>query len=121
MSDTKINKYGGNWQKICNEYYILCYSKNNTLYFTMHVIYYIILYIIRYIYISYQYHLPAFVSIHRCLHSRSLWFGHWILILFCCHLLRKLLTRQVLYGLTRDTCQIRPILSTYASYIYLQT
>ena len=62
-------------------------------------------------------HLTMFVSLHRCLYSRSLRFCLWILIRLCCHLLTKLLTLRTQHDLTRDTCQIRPILFTYASYI----
>ena len=76
---------------------------------------------IRYIYVSYQYHQITFVALHRSLHSRSSRSCHWILILLYCHLLTTLQTRPKKHGLTRDTCQTRPILSTYASYIYLQT
>ena len=84
----------------------------------LYYIEYIVLEIHTYPYLS---HLTMFVSLHRCLHSRSLRFGHWILIRLCCHLLKCLLTIHFEHGLTRDTCQIRPILPTHASFLYLQT
>ena len=88
---------------------------------TKHLLYYveyIVLEIHIYPYLS---HLTMFVSLHRCLHSRSWRFCHGILIRLCCHLLKSLLTLQLQHGLTRDTCQIRPILPTHANYSYLQT
>lgn len=88
---------------------------------TKHLLYYIeyiVLEIHTYPYLS---HLTMFVSLHRCLHSRSLRFCHRILIRLCCHLLKSLLTLPNQHGLTRDTCQIRPILPTHAIFLYLQT
>ena len=88
---------------------------------TKHLLYYIeyiVLEIHTYPYLS---HLTMFVSLHRCLHSRSLRFRPGILIRLCCHLLKSLLTLPNQHGLTRDTCQIRPILPTHAIFLYLQT
>ena len=88
---------------------------------TKHLLYYIeyiVLEIHTYPYLS---HLTMFLSLRRCLHSRSLRLSHRILIRLCCHLLKSLLKLHNQHGLTRDTCQIRSILPTHAIFLYLQT
>jgi len=86
--------------------------------YCIYYIEYIVLEIHTYPYLS---HLTMFVSLNRCLHSRSWRYCIRILIRLCCHLLRSLLKLPWKHGLTRDTCQIRPILPTHAIFLYLQT